>query len=356
MNLSIGIVGLPNVGKSTLFNAILKRQLAKVAEYPFTTIEPHEGTIDIPDDRLTTLTLMVKPEKSTPASITFIDIAGLVKGAHKGEGLGNEFLGHIREVDAILHVVRAFESTEAVHPLATVDPERDIEIITTELLLKDLDTVGKLIDKENDQEKKELLVKIKEALNSGKSVRNIQFTHEEEIVVKDYQFLTQKPLFFVLNISENELASAKVKKLESKDFPASPAGRLVICAKLEADLIELTPIERAEYLKATGISQTGLEKVLREAYSILDLITFFTIKGGKEVRAWPIKSGTLAPQAAGKVHTDFAKHFIRAEIISFSEFVKLGSWHTAREQGKIVIVGHDYIIKDADVVEFKVGV
>lgn len=347
--LSCGIVGLPNVGKSTLFNAILKRQLAKVAEYPFTTIEPHEGTIDIPDERLTTLTLMVKPEKSTPASITFIDIAGLVKGAHKGEGLGNEFLGHIREVDAILHVVRAFESTEAVHPLATVDPERDIEIINTELLLKDLDTVGKLIDKENDQEKKELLVKIKEALNSGKSVRNIQFTHEEEIVVKDYQFLTQKALFFVLNISENELASTKVKKLESKDF-------LVICAKLEADLIELTPIERAEYLKATGISQTGLEKVLREAYSILDLITFFTIKGSTEVRAWPIKNGTLAPQAAGKVHTDFEKHFIRAEIISFSEFVKLGSWHTAREQGKITTVGHDYVIKDGDVVEFKVGV
>ncbi|MBI4991064.1 redox-regulated ATPase YchF [Candidatus Gottesmanbacteria bacterium] len=349
MSLSVGLIGLPNVGKSTLFNAILKRQLAKVAVYPFTTIEPHEGTIDIPDERLTTLTLMVKPEKSTPATITFIDIAGLVRGAHKGEGLGNEFLGHIRQVDAILHVVRAFESTQALHPLGTVDPERDIEIINTELLLKDLDTVEKLIDKENDQEKKELLIKIKEAINSGTPVRNIQFTHEEEIVVKDYQFLTKKPLFFVLNISENELASAKVKKLESKDF-------LVICAKLEADLIELAPIERTEYLKATGISQTGLEKVLREAYSILDLITFFTIKGGKEVRAWPVKTGTLTLEAAGKVHTDFEKHFIRAEVISFSEFAKLGSWHNAKEQGKITTVGHDYIIKNGDVVEFKVGV
>lgn len=349
MSLSIGLIGLPNVGKSTLFNAILRRQLAKVAEYPFTTIEPHEGTIDIPDERLISLTLMVKPEKSTPASITFIDIAGLVKNAHKGEGLGNEFLGHIREVDAILHVVRAFENPVAAHPLTTVDPERDIEIINTELLLKDLETVNKPIAKENESERKKLLTKIKEALNNGKLIRSIQLTQEETQISKDFHFLTQKPMFYVLNISESELASPKVKQLEDKDL-------LVICAKLEADLIELTPIERTEYFKATGVSQTGLEKVLREAYRVLDLITFFTIKGGHEVRAWPVQKGTLAPQAAGKVHTDFEKHFIRSEVIPYLEFVRLRSWHNAKEQGKITTAGRDYIIKDGDVVEFKVGV
>lgn len=346
MNLSVGIVGLPNVGKSTLFNALIKRQLAKVAEYPFTTIEPHEGVIDIPDERLITLTSLISPEKSTPAAITFIDIAGLVKGAHKGEGLGNEFLGHIRETDAILHVVRAFESSEAVHTLGTVDPERDIEIVNMELILKDLETVAKLVESEKNPEIKNLLTKVKDHLNDGKMVKDLNLSDEEKVYLKLFSFLSSKPMFYVLNISEKELQGEKIKKLEEKDF-------LVVCAKLEADLTALSPAEQKEYLKEVGVASSSLEKVLAEAYEILDLITFFTIKGGNEVRAWPIARETTAWEAAGKVHTDMQKGFIKAEVINYHDFVKIGSWHKAHEEGKIQTVGKDHIIAEGDIVEFK---
>lgn len=346
MNLSVGIIGLPNVGKSTLFNALIKRQLAKVAEYPFTTIEPHEGVIDVPDERLTSLTLMVKPDKSTPASITFIDIAGLVKGAHKGEGLGNEFLGHIKEVDAILHVARAFEHPQAIHPLGTVDPERDIEIVNTELILRDLDTVNKLIEKEKDSQIKSLLSRIRQSLDKGTMIKEMKLPIEEETQIKLLQLLTDKPVFYVLNISEKELGSEKMRKLEEEDF-------LVVCAKLEADLIELSPLEQKEYLSSLGVSSSSLEKVIKEAYSILELITFFTIKGGKEVRAWPIKKGIKALEAADKVHTDMARGFIKAELINYKDLIKFGTWHKAHEEGKIRFEGRDYKVSDGDVIEFK---
>lgn len=345
-NLSIGLIGLPNAGKSTLFNALLARQLAKVAEYPFTTIEPHEGVIDVPDERLTTLTLMIKPEKSTPATITFIDIAGLVKGAHKGEGLGNEFLGQIKNVDAILHVVRAFESTQAIHTLGTVDPERDMEIINTELMLKDLDTIAKLVEKEKDVEKKTLLVKLRDNLDKGVLLGKMKLSDEERQQVKDLQLLSDKPMFYVLNISEKELGSSKIKELEEKDF-------LVVCAKLEADLVELTPSEQQEYLKSAGVASSGLEKVIKEAYSILDLITFFTIKGGKEIRAWSINKGSNAIVAAGVVHTDMEKGFIKAEVLNFAELTKIGNWHKAHEEGKVRLEGKDYLVTDGDIIEFK---
>lgn len=353
MNLSIGLIGLPNAGKSTLFNALIKRQLAKVAEYPFTTIEPHEGVIDVPDEKLITLTLMIKPEKSTPTSITFVDIAGLVKGAHKGEGLGNEFLGQIKNVDAILHVVRAFESNEAVHTLGTVDPERDMEIIKTELLLKDLEIVNRMIEQEKGVERKSLLLKLRKELDEEIPIKSIQLSAEERQQVKDLQLLTDKPMFYVLNISEKELGSPKVKKLEGKDFPCLPAGRLVVCAKLESDLIALSSEEQQEYLQSVGVTSGGLEKVVRKAYNILDLINFFTIKGGREVRAWPIKKGMCALDAAGKVHTDMEKGFIKAEVIGFDELVSIGSWHKAHEEGKVRLEGKDYLVTDGDVVEFK---
>jgi hypothetical protein len=347
--LSIGIVGLPNAGKSTLFNALLKKQLAKVAPYPFTTIEPHEGVIDVPDVRLTNLTLMVKPDKSTPSAITFIDIAGLVKNAHKGEGLGNEFLGHIREVSAILQVVRAFESSDAPHTLTTVDPDRDMEIINTELLLKDLDTISKKVAGEKEADKKALFEKAKESLNKELPINKLRLNSEEDLLIKDLQLLTSKPMFYVLNISEKELETKKLKALEEKDF-------LIVCAKLEADLIALSPAEQAEYLISLGVTSSGLDKVIKEAYSILNLITFYTIKGGKEVRAWPIPKETAVLTAAGMVHTDFAKHFIKAEVISYPEFIKYTSWSAAKEAGKIDLVGHDYLVKDGDIIEFKVGV
>lgn len=346
MSLSVGIVGLPNVGKSTLFNALLKKQLAKVAPYPFTTIEPYNGVIDVPDERLTSLTLMVKPEKATPATITFIDIAGLVKGAHGGEGLGNEFLGHIRGVDAILHVVRAFENSQAMHPLGTVDPERDIEIVNTELILKDLDTVSKMAEKEKDPAKKGLLTKIKDVLNKGLPASKLDLDPEEEQQVRELQLLTTKPVFYVLNISEKEIGSPKIAQLEEKDF-------LVVCAKLETDLLELSPLEQQEYLKSLRVSATSLEKVIREAYEILDLITFYTIKGGKEVRAWPVKKGTAAIEAAATVHTDMAYGFIKTEVIAYKDLVTYGSWHKAHQEGKIRFEGRDYLISDGDIVEFK---
>jgi len=344
--LSVGIIGLPNAGKSTLFNALIKRQLAKVAEYPFTTIDPYEGVVDVPDERLITLSSMIKPDKTTPATVTIIDIAGLVKGAAQGEGLGNEFLGHIREVDAIVHVVRAFESSEAAHVLISIDPQRDIEIVNTELVLKDLDIVSKLVEKEKDLEKKRVLATVKDSLNKNVSVNNLKLNEEERKILNDLKLLSNKPMFYVLNISESQLGSPKIKTLEEKDF-------LFLCAKLEVDLEELPPDEQKEYLKSVGVTSSSLEKVIKEAYSILNLITFFTIKGGKEVRAWPIKLGTTALDASAVVHTDMARGFIKAEVINCVDFVSIGNWHLAHEQGKIRLEGRDYQLVDGDIIEFK---
>lgn len=299
MSLSVGIVGLPNSGKSTLFNALLSRQIAQVAEYPFTTIEPNAGVVEVPDERLDKLVQLIKPEKVVPAAIKFIDIAGLVKGAHQGEGLGNKFLGHIREVDAIVHIVRTFTNPQVSHVYGKIDPQNDIEIVNLELELGEI----------------------------------------------------KKPTIYILNISEDQIGK------EPKDLFLNLKEEVIsVCAKLEMDLAELSVKERKEYLTESGIKETGLDKVIRAAYKLLGLITFFTIKGGKQVQAWPIKEGANALDAAGLVHTDFAKGFIKAEVISFKELVEASSWKEAQEKGKIRLEGKDYIMRDGDVIEFKVSI
>lgn len=308
MSLSVGVVGLPNAGKSTLFNALLSRQIAKVAEYPFTTIEPNTGVVEVPDKRLDKLAELLKPEKVVPAAVKFIDIAGLVKGAHQGEGLGNKFLGHIREVDAIVHIVRGFTNPNVPHVHGKIDPQEDIKIVNLELEMAEI----------------------------------------------------KKPTIYVLNVDEHkltsELANQLTRELSSQLVNWSASQLVPICAKLEMDLVELSPEERRQYLTELGIKETGLDKVIQAAYKLLDLLTFFTIKGGKQVQAWSLKSGQTALEAAGVVHTDFAKNFIKAEVISFEELVNAGSWSKAQEQGKIRLEGRDYKVKDGDVIEFKVGV
>ena len=339
MALSVGLVGLPNAGKSTLFNALLKRQIAKVAEYPFTTISPHEGVVDVPDERLISLSFALKPEKVTPAAIKFIDIAGLIKGSHKGEGLGNEFLGHIREVDLILHVIRAFDGI-IPHPMGEVNPKTDYETVETELILKDLQTMERM---KNDPVKFASQInidKIYSWLNSGKPVRDLTLSPEEKEEVKQFFLLTDKPEICVLNVAE-------------KDLNNTAQIKLIICAKLEAELADFGESEKKAYLATYGISQSGLEKMIGEAYRTLTLITFYTIKGGKEVRAWAIKKGKTAIEAAELVHTDMAKGFIKAEVINFEEFKKYSFWNKAAEAGKIEIVGKDYQIQDADILEIK---
>ena len=299
MSLSVGIVGLPNSGKSTLFNALLSRQIAQVASYPFTTIEPHEGVVVLPDERLDKLAEIVKPEKVTPATVTFIDIAGLVKDAHKGEGLGNQFLAKIREVDAIAQVVRVFSNPDVPHVHGKIDPKEDIEIINLELELAGI----------------------------------------------------KKPTIYVLNTDEANSTSVM-------NFAGivGEAPLVAICAKLEMELAELSPQEGKEYLSQLGIKASGLEKLIKEAYRILDLITFYTIKGGEEVRAWSLKTGSNAFEAAGLVHTDFANNFIKAEVISFEDLRTADSWKEAQEKGKIRLEGKDYIVQDGDVIEFKVNI
>ncbi|MBI2612105.1 redox-regulated ATPase YchF [Candidatus Gottesmanbacteria bacterium] len=349
MNLSVGIAGLPNVGKSTLFNALLKRQLAKTAPYPFTTIEPSEGVVDVPDERLNKLAELIKPEKVTPASIEFIDIAGLVKGAHKGEGLGNEFLGQIKNVDVIAEVIRSFPDENIEHVLGTIEPERDKEIVQTELILKDLETVNKVLDKEKDIHKKNIFEKVKNGLNKGKQVREMIVDEEEGKLVLELNLLTAKPIFYILNIPEDQLNSKNVSLLEDNET-------VVVSAKIEEEIAALTSDEQREYLSSYGISESGLNKVINKSKKLLDLITFYTIKGGREVRAWSIRRGSSTIEAANMVHSDMAKGFIKAEVISFREFAKLGNWHKAHEEGKINLMGKDHQIADGDIVEFKFSV
>lgn len=301
MNLAVGIVGLPNSGKSTLFNALLLRQVAAVAAYPFTTIEPHEGVVAVPDEKLEKLSEIIKPEKTTRATVTFIDIAGLVKDAHKGEGLGNQFLAKIREVEAIVQVVRTFENPDVPHYYQTIDPQRDIEIVNLELELEGI----------------------------------------------------KKPTIYVVNVDERGITGNTSTTGITGIVGNQPVVN--VCAKLEAELADLTPQERGEYLKELGIEESGLEKLIKEAYKLLGLITFYTIKGGKEVRALSLRAGSTALEAAEKVHTDFAKNFIKAEVISVSELIAYGSWHMAKEKGKVRLEGRDYEVKDGDVVEFKIG-
>lgn len=366
MNLGIGIVGLPNVGKSTLFNALLKKQTALVANYPFATIEPNIGVVAVPDARLTTLAEVTKEEEKMstlppikPAVVKFVDIAGLVKGANEGAGLGNKFLSHIREVSVIAHVVRAF-SDENIIKEGSIDVKTDYQTIQTELMLADLSTVIKIKDvkpKTPIKGIKEAATKIYQGLNQGIPCRDIQLTDEEKEAADTLFLLSAKLEIVVLNVSEPDYSEANTPKIidqYSKLLGVSKEKIVVICAKIEAELSELSEEEQKEYLINLGLKESGLERLIKKAYETLNLISFLTA-GEKEVRAWTIEKGAKAVEAAGVIHTDFIKNFIKAEVISFVDFVAYRGWKKAREKGKARFEGKDYIVEDGDIIEFKIG-
>lgn len=359
MALQIGIVGLPNVGKSTLFSAITKAQV-DCANYPFCTIEPNVGVVEVPDDRLDKLAELNESEKILPTTIEFVDIAGLVKGAAEGEGLGNKFLSHIRECDAIAQVIRAFEDKNITHVDGTVDPKRDAETINTELALADLETVTKRkenISREMKSGKtKELealfsaLAKAEEALAKGVMLRDLEWTSDEEKLLKSLNLLTKKPMLYVVNVSESQLSDGSWKSVTE-----GLNGELVpVCVKMEADMMDMSDAEKKEYMEMTSQSESGLERLIKAGYKLLGLITFLTA-GPKETRAWTVKAGSTAPEAAGKIHTDFQKSFIRVEVTPYEDYVANGGEVGAREKGKTRIEGKEYIVRDGDVCYFRVN-
>lgn len=349
MSFSVGIIGLPNVGKSTLFKALTQQEV-DISNYPFCTIDPNVGVVQVPDERLQKIIEITKPQKVTPTIIEFIDIAGLVKGAHKGEGLGNQFLAHIREVDAVLHIIRAFLDKDIKHVEEGVDPQRDIGIVNTELIMKDLETIDKHIEKiEKDVKSKdkdrikefEILQKIRKAINEGNPVSAVNLGEKEREVIKHLNFLTIKPIIHILNTKEDDDSFGVLKSL--------PENTLPIDLKIELECTELSKKE----LKELNL-KFRLDVLIKTCYKILNLVTFYTIKGGEETRAWTVEQGAKASEAGGIVHSDFQEKFIRAEVVNYKDLLEVGSWAKARAEGLIRTEGKDYIVKDGDIIEFKI--
>lgn len=371
MNLKVGIVGLANVGKSTLFNAILKKQVAYAANYPFATIEPNIGVVPVPDSRLDFLADMVEKEEGVvppkkPATVEFVDIAGLVKGASQGEGLGNKFLSHIREVSLICHVVRFFTDDNIIHVSGRVNPKEDKEVVETELILADLQTLNKQVEPKGKVDKEmtrrwDLITKLKDGLNGGKPAREIVTEEDERTLIRDLQLLTMKPVIYVANVSEESLKkysssqeSTTSREAVMREFSKGSNNMIAISAQIESELAALSDEEQKAYLAELGVSQSGLERLIAKAYETLGLISFLTA-GTIEVRAWTIAKGMKAPQAAGVIHTDFEKKFIKAEVYAYNDLVAAGTRAKAKELGKLRLEGKEYVIGDGDVVEFKIG-
>ena len=366
-SMKLGIVGLPNVGKSTLFNSLTKAG-AESANYPFCTIDPNVGVVPVPDERLDVLTKMHESKKTVPAVIEFVDIAGLVKGASKGEGLGNQFLSNIREVDAIVHVVRCFEDTNIVHVDGSIDPLRDIETINLELIFSDVEILDRRIAKtargaNNDKKlakEVEMMKRLKDFLEEGHLAKNFELLDEEEEEwFKEYNLLTAKPVIYAANVSEDDLAddgASNEQVAKVREFAKEEKSEVfVICAQIEQEIAELDDDEKSMFLEELGLKESGLEKLIKASYSLLGLISYLTA-GEPEVRAWTIKKGTKAPQAAGKIHSDFERGFIRAEIVSYDDLMACGTYNAAKEKGLVRLEGKDYVVQDGDIILFRFNV